>query len=542
MKKIFLYLLLSQLSVGFSQSLLADLRPGMDGSEPDFDNAKQKGNELFFTANPDGQGTRLYKTNGTAITLLEGEDDSWRSFALLGFLGDDLIYFSSSWINGIPLGIYKTNGTFGAGELIFTFNVSDIAIPYWMNIVKDGVMYFYGMDDNSGYELWRTDGTAAGTYMVKDINPGAESSFLYINNEAARQYFAELNGYIYFGAAEPVNGAELWRTDGTEAGTTLVANIEPSQPQIANMGSNPAFFCTYNNAIYFSAYRIVDGRELWKTDGTSTGTVQVKDIAPGDGSPANMIEHNGSLYFTAYHPNQGYTVYRSNGTSAGTSALKTPDNGGPESPSSYVKFKGKLYFSADSGQRLWYTDGTASGTNFLPNGNLFNSGANNLLATTNYIYFTANNGGNSGVYRTTEIPNQISLLTNSSFNATTYPMFLVNNCLLVRGEDGTAGEEIYTVCSQNTQPVGLDEMTVNKLAVYPNPCIDKVTITCEFDVINIQRVTLNSLSGQTMELSFNSMNYNAISVDGLSEFSTGIYLLSIEMNNGQKQHVKLIIE
>ncbi len=536
MKKIFLLSLLFvyQLISVSAQTLLSDLRPGMDGSEPSFEHAKQKGNELFFTANPDGLGAKLYKTNGTTITLLE--NDPW--IDLLGFLGEDVIYFSSSFVNE-TLGIYKTNGTPGAGELILEFDTGGFAVPYGMNIVKDGVMYFYGADQNTGYELWRTDGTTSGTYMVKDINPGVESSFLYITNEAANQYFTELNGYIYFGAAEPINGAELWCTDGTEAGTTMVTNIEPSTPQIAQQGSNPAFFCTYNNAVYFSAYRTADGRELWKTDGTTAGTVLVKDISSGSGNPSTMTEHNGFMYFSAHHPNQGPTLYKSDGTAAGTNVVKAPDNGGPENATSFVKFKGKLYFSDYN--KLWYTDGTAAGTNFLPNQNLFSS-VDNLLATSNYIYFIANNGGNNGVYRTTETPNQMVSLTNANFEMDIYPIFLVNNCLLVRGQDGTAGEEIYTVCNQNTQPLGLDELSADKLTVFPNPCVDQVTIRCEFDVIDIKGLYLSSLSGNTMQVSFSSMNQNHVSINGLSEFSAGIYFLSIEMNNGQKQQIKLVIE
>lgn len=525
-----------------AQTLLSDLRPGMDGSEPVFDNAQQRGNELFFIANPDGITPKLYKTDGTTgnTILLEGGDDMY-IFMILGLLGDDLLYIAGDFLHGGQFALYKTNGNPGEGEFVIDYNQNnDLFIAYPMHIVKDNVLYFLGAEANTGFELWRTDGTATGTYLVKDINPGVESSILYITNEAVAQYFTELNGYIYFGAAEPVNGAELWRTDGTEAGTTMVANIETSTPQIAQMGSNPAFFCTYNNAVYFSAYRTVDGRELWKTDGTTAGTVLVKDISSGDGNPSKMTEYNGSLYFSAYHPNQGTTLYKSNGTTAGTNVVKAPDNGGPQDATSFVKFKGKLYFSDYN--KLWYTDGTAAGTNFLPNQNLFSSVVN-LLATTNYIYFIASNGGNNGAYRTTEVANQITSLTSANFEMNTvYPMFMVNNCLLLRGQDGTAGEEIYTVCNQNTQPLGLDELSADKLTVFPNPCVDNVTIRCEFDVTDIKALYLSSLSGNTIQVSFSSMNQNHVSIKGLSEFSAGIYFLSIEMNNGQKQQVKLVIE
>lgn len=556
MKKIVILglILLSQLTFVHSQNLLTDLRPGLDGSEPDFGNAFQKNNELYFAAAPDGITRRLYKTDGTTgnTVLLEGGNNLYVNL-ILGFLGDDLFYIAGDFMNGGSFGLYKTNGTPGAGELVADYHQgNDWFVAYPMTITMDNVLYFLGNDGVTGFELWRTDGTTAGTYLVKDINPGIESCLLLTTE---KQYFAELNGFIYFGAAEPVNGAELWKSDGTEAGTTLVANIDTSEAIIPNYGSNPAFFCKYNNAVYFSAQRPVDGRELWKTDGTEAGTVLVKDLASGSGSPSNMIEYNGLLYFSAFYPNQNYTLYKSNGTNAGTVAVKPPSSGGPvmslDDP--FVIFKGKLFFPASDDNQgfssIWYSDGTASGTSPQADAPAaYNSHPMNLLATTNYLYYTAyndvNGSINDGVYRTTEIANQNVLLTAASFDANEFQrLHLVNGCLLVRGDNnGATGEEIYTVCNQNTQTVGLEETVLADLTVFPNPFTDQFTIETSFDLNDMDELSLQNLSGRSMDLNYSLSSQHSLLITGLSDLSSGVYILSIKTKNGESKQVKIMME
>lgn len=531
-----------------AQNLLTDLRPGLDGSEPDFQSAVQMGDELFFIANPDGVTPHLYKTDGTSgnTVSIEGGPNVFVGM-ILGVLGDDLFYIAGDILGGGHFALYKTDGSVGGGELVADYHQeNDWLIAYPMNIVMNNVLYFIGNDGMTGFELWRTDGTEAGTFLVKDINPGTASILLVTSPD---QYFAELNGYIYFGAANPDTGAELWRSDGTTAGTTLVADIDPTVPSIPNQGSNPAYLFTYNNAVYFSAYRPVDGRELWKTDGTAGGTVLVKDLSAGDGNPSHFVKYNGNLYFTAYYPNQDYTLYRTDGTANGTFAIKQPNSGGPsmmlDNPA--VLFKGKLFFFANNqmgDNTIWYSDGTPGGTLALGNGPAtFNTPAENLLATTNYLYFTASNDVNYGIYRTTGVANQMNILTDVDFNANSYhPFFLVNQCILARGDKGTAGEEIYTVCGQNTQTVGLEEITGKDLTVYPNPCNDQVMITAPFDLNEVQDLFLQNLSGKLIPMSYTNYNQNTISVNGLSDFASGVYFLVVKTRSGGNLQTKLLIE
>src|SRR5690606_5968552 len=121
---------------------------------------------------------------------------------------------------------------------------------------------------------------------------------------------------LYFRASEYTNGPELWVSDGTEAGTIMLKDINTD----SGIGSYPGNFIKRNNELFFTA----DGGngtrfELWKTNGTAAGTVLVKDIKPTGSSSANsFILHNNLLYFTADNGTDGEELWISNGTEAGT--------------------------------------------------------------------------------------------------------------------------------------------------------------------------------------------------------------------------------
>ena len=124
--------------------------------------------------------------------------------------------------------------------------------------------YEYG--STIGVELWKSDGTEVGTFMVKDINPKGDSNPGPLIN---------LNGTLYFSADDGSHGRELWRSDGTEQGTYLFKEINTDPNSGA---SDPADLATVNGALFFTADDGIHGRELWKSDGTEAGTVMVKDI------------------------------------------------------------------------------------------------------------------------------------------------------------------------------------------------------------------------------------------------------------------------
>jgi ELWxxDGT repeat protein len=113
--------------------------------------------------------------------------------------------------------------------------------------------------------------------MVKDIWPGLDS----------RPYWlTDVGGTLYFQANDGTHGEELWKSDGTEAGTVMVRDIRPG-----SVRSEPAWLTDVGGTVYFTAGDGVDGRELWMSDGTEAGTVMVKDIRAGSASsmPTELV-------------------------------------------------------------------------------------------------------------------------------------------------------------------------------------------------------------------------------------------------------------
>jgi ELWxxDGT repeat protein len=180
------------------------------------------------------------------------------------------------------------------------FTGSSSATPSWLT-VYNGVLYFSANAAGSGNELWRTDGTALGTMMVRDINPGATSS-------VPRNLTVIGSNVILVEASDVgTNSNELWRTDGTAAGTVLVKRINA-----LNAGSNPQRFFTVDGRLFFQAEQSGSGAELWTSDGTAGGTLRVTDINPGNSGsfPIPMGLVNGWYIFQARDDARGAELWR----------------------------------------------------------------------------------------------------------------------------------------------------------------------------------------------------------------------------------------
>ena len=120
-------------------------------------------------------------------------------------------------------------------------------------------LFFSAYTAAEGRELWCTDGTAGGTYLVKDIMAGTGSGIGDYFELTAYNH----NGVLYFRGNDVANGIELWRSDGTAAGTYLVKDISPG-----NSTSSVGYFASIGNVLYFTAF---SGSQLWRSDGTVAG-------------------------------------------------------------------------------------------------------------------------------------------------------------------------------------------------------------------------------------------------------------------------------
>jgi ELWxxDGT repeat protein len=221
---------------------------------------------------------------------------------------------------------------------------------------------FSANDGTDGTELWVTDGSAAGTSLLVDIFAGTSSS-----NPTG--FTALGNGEIVFQATDATNGTELWVTDGTAAHTSLLKNIAAG-----TLNSNPTnFFALGNGKALFQANNAVAGAELWVTDGTAAGTSLLKDIqSGGSGSFPQGLSAlgNGLTLFQATDGTDGAELWVTDGTTGNTSLLKDINPGGAGSSPTLITAlgNGTAVFEASDGthgKELWVTDGTAAHTSLL---------------------------------------------------------------------------------------------------------------------------------------------------------------------------------
>ena len=200
-----------------------------------------------------------------------------------------------------------------AAELVTTIKAGKPSLVTWHGLEGTGVgvdiptgMLLTQEDSAHGIELWFTDGTPAGTHLVRDINPGSESG--------GPAWYHRVGNVAVFRASDGIHGSEVWRSDGTDAGTYMLADIGPGKQ---GFGGDAVFSgVVLDGVLYFAADDTVSGRELWRTDGTREGTFLVADIVPGyaGSDPADLTVAAGRLYFSLYTDG----LWVSDGTSSGT--------------------------------------------------------------------------------------------------------------------------------------------------------------------------------------------------------------------------------
>lgn len=222
-------------------------------------------------------------------------------------------------------------------------------------------IYFFAFDGEHGFELWQSDGTANGTNMLKDIYAGPMSS-------CVDPVLVKMGNNLYFAAHDGtgMHGTELWRTDGTDTGTVLVKDLNPGIKD-----GSPSLFYVDSTALYFVANDGVSGYGLWKSDGTEAGTIYLKNVAPkpADGYPLPYAKCNGEIYYPGYTFENGVEIWKTNGTPGGTVLVKDIRPGMESSdPRFLATYNNHVVFAASTdsvGFELWQTDGTPNGTGLI---------------------------------------------------------------------------------------------------------------------------------------------------------------------------------
>jgi trimeric autotransporter adhesin len=305
------------------------------------------------------------------------------------------IYFQATngnLLNGAEL--WVTDGTTAGTTMVKDIYPGTIGSNPTNFMEYKGLLYFTATTPNEGTEMWRTDGTEAGTVLFKDFYPGSSSG--------APTNYVILNGNLIFRVAFDATGNEPWITDGTLIGTQMLKNI--NQSPAANASSLMGVQVLFNGKAYFSATDTLSGTELWVTDGTVDGTKLVKDINLGksNSTPLFLTVAGGKLFFRATDSTGGTELWKSDGTAAGTVMVKDIFSGRTaanvlqnSNPTQFTTFGNQLAFTAidTSGSELWISDGTELGTKQVKNiaAGSASSSPNSLYVFNNKVFFRADN-------------------------------------------------------------------------------------------------------------------------------------------------------
>lgn len=316
---------------------------------------------VYFTAG------HLWKSDGTAAGTVRVTVQSG-GVGELTVVGDVLFFVGYDGAGGREL--WRTDGTASGTELVKDIRAGPAtSYPFALTNVA-GTPYFGANDGVTGLELWNSDGTNGGTVIVKDVNPGPASGL----RLGGTPNITSAGGITHFIGNDGATGYNVWRTDGSDTGTFL---LRDSYHDSLFVLSEPSNLVAVGDSIYFVAPVDPDGGYLegvWKSDGTVAGTVLVSDLglnALVSSSPSSLVNHNGVLYFFQATRSEGDGLWKLDPLAPGPTFVKDLfTDGNWPFPVDLTSHNGVLYFAANvgsqlergSGLTLWKSDGTQGGT------------------------------------------------------------------------------------------------------------------------------------------------------------------------------------
>ena len=365
--------------------------------------------------------------------------------------------------------------------------------------------------------------------MVQDIWTGADGGY--------PTELTNVNGVLFFAASNGTKGTELWKSDGTASGTVMLKDIW------ANRGeSYPYGLKNVNGVLFFSANNGTIGAELWKSDGTSAGTVMVKDVWPGgpSGAVGNFSQVINKLIFTGNDGVNGYKTWQSDGSAAGTAIATGVGNPGNGDLQELVETDNHIYASirqTDIGRELW----AINYTSILPlellefkgrlenNDALLNWKTSNEINTKEFVVERSADGSNY-ISAGTVISANSPGIHNYSFtdpNIVTTGADIVYYRLKQIDVDGRyTYSKVVTISIKNITDAGL----------YPNPATNEINLTLsalrkekmDYQVFdNAGRIVIQ-------EIMLVLPGTNRLSVD-INKLSAGVYYIKLTSSSITKK-------
>jgi ELWxxDGT repeat protein len=342
---------------------------------------------------------KLYTTDGTTASIFTTAV-THPTASGSGFFNNK-IYFAGTDAVTKDTELWATDGTAAGTQLIANINPSGSSTPDQF-FVFNNTLYFTANDGTHGRELWKSNGSVGNASLVEDINAGAADG---IRENA--DFFQNGNN-VFFPA---ISGADsgLWHITTSQLTPALVKNITGAISFAvgngANLGSKTVFTVVAGSIFTGTT-------QLWATDGTGTNTIMLKNFGAGSSlfSFLQLTPFNGVLFFDGFQSNT-VGLWTTDGTVTNTKPFMT---NGPLEPILLTSalINGKMYFpgtTTANGVELWVTDGTPGGTTlfkdiysgtgnanpeFLANLGAFNGQTYVGLGNFNYqkLYSTAFNG------------------------------------------------------------------------------------------------------------------------------------------------------
>jgi ELWxxDGT repeat protein len=399
----------------------------------------------------------LWETDGTLAGTLAVDDATSTGGQRVSFLypglaiGDE--FFFGGFVAGKGFEPSRTMGAAAGSQIIHDVNTGALDSDPSDFVLHEGRVFFRADDGVHGREIWSLILATGQTRLVGDLFPGpaagipgttgtlavAEHGVVFgqtfedvgmepavtdgvqtglllniahdgLSAGSGPVGFVRLGNNVLFQATEEATGAELWASDGTTAGTHLVADIDPSA---SGFGSAPRHLVRYGDRVVFFAGTPATGRELWITDGTAAGTTLVADLVPGPGSSeplfsAPPVVLDDKLYAILRLSGGSLGLFETDGTAAGTGLVLITDSAGALAEFVVLEKVGeRLVFNANlaGGLELWTSDGTAAGSEILvdatPGGDSFFT---RIFPGDTVAYFSTTLGNDHRIWRTDGTP------------------------------------------------------------------------------------------------------------------------------------------